>query len=650
MSSRAIRKLQGGSGPVLPSQLPDEEDEEDIDMDIKPKNAFSLLLAAASCSDTEVKEDDGEESSRAVGGQGAEITKKKRRRKKKTGKKLAARSSEDNLDLDEVEASVRWVESTLGPGPSLPSTTSERRGSDANNTADVSHILRVENRFLNPENEMKRIFGSRVVQSETNRSRNKRGVRTYQRGSVLVTPKPSWPSPRSGLSMRSMESEQDGSWFTWDHSPQYQTIQMEFLGAVESMDPRRIMNILNTNPMHIDSMLQMSEICKMGEDSAMAAELIERTLYALESSFHFSFSLANSNCHLDYRRQENRSFFIALFRHISYVSARACYRTALELTKVLLNLDPMEDPLAGILMVDFFALRARENQWLVNFYNNLEKKRNLSQLPNITYSLALATFQLSLTDNVEEGEADRLLQDAFINFPDVLLPLLDKCSIDVPMSVSTHSYFMDTRATPAALTTLCSLYVERTYHCWKEPEVLPWLEKNCTAVIKQIDRKDEKVLKSIEHRRIRYQGLPRNIHRHVVMSEFQSVVSSLPGSLARAASSSWDPLPPHNSINTYTTTPRHQTVLDDPSALRLFFRSLLPNFNPDEPMAAPGEGEGAGGGGAEGGIDLRNSVQNLVGALRDLLGNIEVVDAGHGEAGDEASEEEDLNIPPGELD
>ena len=40
------------------------------------------------------------------------------------------------------------------------------------------------------------------------------------------------------------------------------------------MDHRRIMDILNANPMHIDSMLQLSEICKMGEDSATAAELI----------------------------------------------------------------------------------------------------------------------------------------------------------------------------------------------------------------------------------------------------------------------------------------------------------------------------------------------------------------------------------------
>ena len=39
-------------------------------------------------------------------------------------------------------------------------------------------------------------------------------------------------------------------------------------------------------------MLQLSEICKMGEDSTRAAELVERTLYALEAAFHPLFNLA----------------------------------------------------------------------------------------------------------------------------------------------------------------------------------------------------------------------------------------------------------------------------------------------------------------------------------------------------------------------
>ena len=64
--------------------------------------------------------------------------------------------------------------------------------------------------------------------------------------------------------------------------------------------------LLNEHPFHIDAMLQLSDICKMGEDSARAAELIERTLYAMEAAFHPLFNLAVGTCRLDYKRQENR--------------------------------------------------------------------------------------------------------------------------------------------------------------------------------------------------------------------------------------------------------------------------------------------------------------------------------------------------------
>ena len=53
-------------------------------------------------------------------------------------------------------------------------------------------------------------------------------------------------------------------------------------------------------------MLQLSDICKMGEDSQMATELIERTLFAMESAFHPLFNVAVATSRLDYRRQENR--------------------------------------------------------------------------------------------------------------------------------------------------------------------------------------------------------------------------------------------------------------------------------------------------------------------------------------------------------
>ena len=114
------------------------------------------------------------------------------------------------------------------------------------------------------------------------------------------------------------------------------------------------------------------------------------------------------------------------------------------------------------------------------------------------------------------------------------------------------------------------------------------------------------------------------------------MLAHLPADLKDSAVLAWDPLPPVNSINTYVAPERQPTAIDDPSALRMFFRSLLPNFNPDAPAQAVAEVAGAAGG-EGGGADLRHSVHNLLDAMRDLLGNLQLPEI---EAGDEASDEE----------
>ena len=45
---------------------------------------------------------------------------------------------------------------------------------------------------------------------------------------------------------------------------------------------------------------------------------------------------------------------------------------------------------------------------------------------------------------------------------------------------------------------------------------------------------------------------------------------------------SYDPLPPADSIDAYQRSQDGRPNLDDPSVLGMFFRSLLPNFNPNE--------------------------------------------------------------------
>lgn len=139
-----------------------------------------------------------------------------------------------------------------------------------------------------------------------------------------------------------------------------------------------------------------------------------------------------------------RCIFVALFRHLHFVGSRACHRTALEFCKLILSLDPDADPMGILLLIDFYAIRAQQHNWLIQFFNEWEPTRNLSQLPNWAYSIAIAYFaQADETDEKDYTKADEMLQTALIMFPSMLRPLLDKCNIEADSNVVLHPYFLE---------------------------------------------------------------------------------------------------------------------------------------------------------------------------------------------------------------
>ena len=57
----------------------------------------------------------------------------------------------------------------------------------------------------------------------------------------------------------------------------------------------------------------------------------------------------------------------------------------------------------------------------------------------------------------------------------------------------TSLYCVATRSQPEALTQLVTLYVGRSFPCWKEPEVVTWLERNVNEVVRLVDSGDPRV-------------------------------------------------------------------------------------------------------------------------------------------------------------
>lgn len=485
-------------------------------------------------------------------------------------------------------------------------------------------VLHVEHRNLNPETELKRYFGARAVLGDQRpRQRN----RHFHRSTWMTTPKDSWPRfSRPGISMALLESKNGIHYFTFEHNRDYQQVQFKFLDAVESMDPNNIVALLQLNPYHIDSLLQLSDVCRIQEDQEMARDLIERALYSFECAFHPLFSLTSGTSQLDYLRPENRAFYLALYKHMMFLEKRGCPRTALEYCKLILCLDPDSDPLCMLLLIDFLMLRSREYKSLLQMYQDWEEHRNLSQLPNFAFSCALCHFHLSQQEDMEPEEsdkhrrqADQMLQNALIMFPGVLMPLLDLCTVQPDSTVSSHSFFgpKSQIGQPPALAELTALYVGRTYTLWKEAVVMLWLEESVKEVLRRVDAKDPLVEDCQNKRKQRYQSAPRNIHRHVLLSEIKEATSTLPLEVTTQPVMGFDPLPPLDSVISYTRPERQHVGASNESTLSLFFRSLLPNFNLQGGLRQEDDMEVA-----RAGQELNQEVNRLMVAMRDMLANI----------------------------
>ncbi|XP_004473490.2 ribosome quality control complex subunit TCF25 [Dasypus novemcinctus] len=530
---------------------------------------------------------------------------RKKKKKQKTKKNATGEASDNGLeDIDRI---LERIEDSSGLHPPGPPPLSARR-----------HVLHVEHRHLNPDTELKRYFGARAVLGE---QRPRQRQRVFPKCTWLTTPKSAWPRfTKPGLSMRLLETRKGLCCFAFEHSEEYQQVQHKFLMAVESMEPNNIVVLLQTSPYHVDSLLQLSDACRFQEDQEMARDLIERALYCMENAFHPLFSLTSGACRLDYRRPENRSFYLALYKQMSFLEKRGCPRTALEYCKLILSLEPEEDPLGMLLLVDHLALRARSYEYLVHLFEEWEAPRNLSQLPNFAFSVPLAYFLLSQQADLPEHErqsmrekSSLLIQQALTMFPGVLMPLLEYCSVRPDATVSSHHFFgpdAEISQSPA-LSQLVSLYLGRSHFLWKEPATMSWLEENVRAVLRAVDAGDPAVEACEGRRKTLYQRAPRNVHRHVILSEVKEAVAALPPDVTTQSVMGFDPLPPVDTIYSYVR-PERLSPISHGNTIALFFRSLLPNYStegerPDDGVA--------------GALNRNQGLNRLMLAVRDMMAN-----------------------------
>ena len=161
--------------------------------------------------------------------------KKNKKRQKKTGPKQKI-SSEDldqeNDDIeDEITRTVRLVDKMFGTSTQHHHHHHRHSQADADKQSDqILSVLSIQHKNLNPQTEIKRMFGKVVNQEQQKKRRGLGNVRSL-RAVVMTNPKDNWPPiTRTGLSMNLVPSLETGDtlagsdkkknllYFSFDHS------------------------------------------------------------------------------------------------------------------------------------------------------------------------------------------------------------------------------------------------------------------------------------------------------------------------------------------------------------------------------------------------------------------------------------------------
>lgn len=139
-------------------------------------------------------------------------SKKKKKKKNKEGSSNTACKVEKTLDVD-LETLCLDANSSSHHCIPQKSKAANTRAHDNPINRNVQSILQVDPKYLNAENELRRIFGSKVVKSfeksqQTSSSRQIRGGRRgvhIPRKTNIVTPSEHWPRWDGSLSMEFLE-------------------------------------------------------------------------------------------------------------------------------------------------------------------------------------------------------------------------------------------------------------------------------------------------------------------------------------------------------------------------------------------------------------------------------------------------------------
>lgn len=470
----------------------------------------------------------------------------KKKKKKKKSKATTQETDEDDIDaLLESLAAAKQKEITEKPAPN-----------EDDQFENICRLLSINTQNLRAMNEMRRLFGRDAVgaveappQEARPRNRGQRVVQGDGRGfpaislqrNIFVQGKEEWPrATTGGLGMEYVNQSARFTEYRFIHSTAYQDTQRQYEIAVASMDPQRLILILQQNPYHVATLLQVSEIAKHDREHEAAGEFLEKALFAFGRASHSTFgnNIATGKARLDFDRPENREFFLAGWRYIQNLSMRSTWRTVYEWTKLLVSLSGRADPYALAMVMDQYALRANQAEHYIQLH---DAGSDLPMYTQTFYSLALCYLQTGQSELAHETLQKAMIGDRYT---------AHQLCRDMEIELLPASLWAWREQTNAREALFCEMYCTRAKDLWSIPEAKALLKTVATQLPKAdvVPNEDLDTRVTVEEA------------RHVYLTENDTFIRALAkcqveGGVLLGDRPTLDPYPPVNDVVSYDARP-----------------------------------------------------------------------------------------------
>ncbi|KFA46252.1 hypothetical protein S40293_06494 [Stachybotrys chartarum IBT 40293] len=575
MSTRQLRKLQKQRELAQASEGAKEDreasDESDELVRPAPKPRVSLF-AALGGEDEEEEEEEEADAGEEVRKDSTDLTqpqttepakrsKKKKKKKKKaaTTTAVAVSAEPEATDEDEIDKAIKELQINKSQNAAAAGTDTPSHR--------TNELLKINTYHLKALNEMRNLFGREAMEAADaeeaqENTRRRRGavnrqvdLETYLREppgakklpevtlrrNIFIQGRDHWPRQTSGgLSLKEVRQAPDGSWteYAFCHEKDYDAMQTTFFAMVQMGDPMRLVHMLKECPYHVSTQLQVSAVAKQDQNMALASELCERALFTFGRLATLSFrqNIEAGRARLDFRRPENREFWLAGFHYIRSLIRKGTYRTALEWAKLIYTLDP-KDPYAMRHLIHFLAVRAHESRWLVDFLNEMERTNENRDLAYLQQTLILAKLQMGSLD-----EARQDLTRGMRRLPWLYCALFQELNLDAPPSI------WGIHADSDARSFWVKLYILKTKDLWNNTQATDLLK----SVAKALDRIDVTELPRDDA------PADRGATRLVYLEGETSLLGVAPRHLLESQPNyDFDPLPPPEEENIFTNESTH---------------------------------------------------------------------------------------------